>query len=54
MPVGKAAAILRAGRGQQWDAALVDALLRSATVRDLAARRGETLLGVPLASDAAA
>jgi HD-GYP domain-containing protein (c-di-GMP phosphodiesterase class II) len=54
MPVGKAVAILRAGRGQQWDAALVDALLRSATVRDLAARRGETLLGVPLASDAAA
>jgi putative nucleotidyltransferase with HDIG domain len=54
MPVGKAAAILRAGRGQQWDAALVDALLRSASVRDLAAQRGESLPGVPLAADAAA
>jgi putative nucleotidyltransferase with HDIG domain len=54
MPVGKAAAILRAGRGQQWDAVLADALLRSATVRDLAAQRGEPLPVVPLDSDAAA
>ncbi len=29
MPVGKAAAILREGRGQQWDAAVVDAFLRT-------------------------
>ncbi len=29
MPVEKAAAILREGRGTQWDAALVDALLRA-------------------------
>jgi len=29
MPVAKAAAILRAGRGTQWDAALVDAFVRS-------------------------
>jgi HD-GYP domain-containing protein (c-di-GMP phosphodiesterase class II) len=54
MPVGRAAAILRTGRGQQWDAALVDALLRSASVRDLAAQRGDPLPGVPLASDAVA
>jgi putative nucleotidyltransferase with HDIG domain len=54
MPVAKAAAILRAGRGQQWDAALVNALLRSAPVRDLAAQRGEPLPGGPLAVDAAA
>jgi HD-GYP domain-containing protein (c-di-GMP phosphodiesterase class II) len=54
MPVAKAAAILRAGRGQQWNAALVDALLRSAPVRELAAQRGELLPGGPLAADAAA
>jgi len=29
MPVAKAAAILRAGRGQQWDGAIVDAFLRT-------------------------
>jgi HD-GYP domain-containing protein (c-di-GMP phosphodiesterase class II) len=29
MPHAKAVAILRAGRGQQWDAALVDAFLRA-------------------------
>jgi HD-GYP domain-containing protein (c-di-GMP phosphodiesterase class II) len=29
MPVEKAASILRAGRGQQWDAAIVDAFLRT-------------------------
>jgi HD-GYP domain-containing protein (c-di-GMP phosphodiesterase class II) len=29
MPVAKAAAILRAGRNQQWDGAIVDALLRT-------------------------
>jgi len=29
MPVARAAAILRAGRGQQWDAAIVDAFLRT-------------------------
>jgi len=29
MPIPKAAGILRAGRGQQWDAAIVDALLRA-------------------------
>ncbi len=29
MPAAKAAAILRAGRGQQWDAAIVDAFLRT-------------------------
>jgi HD-GYP domain-containing protein (c-di-GMP phosphodiesterase class II) len=32
MPPEKAARILRAGRGQQWDAAIVDALLRSVDV----------------------
>ncbi len=30
MPVDKAVAILRQGRGQQWDAAIVDAFLRAA------------------------
>jgi len=29
MPIAKAAAILRAGRGQQWDATIVDAFLRT-------------------------
>ncbi len=29
MPISKAAGILRAGRSQQWDAAIVDALLRA-------------------------
>ncbi len=29
MPIGKAAAILREGRAQQWDATVVDAFLRT-------------------------
>ncbi len=32
MPVAQAAAILRAGRGTQWEAALVDAFLRTLPV----------------------
>lgn len=31
MPVSRAVEILRAGRGQQWDPAIVDAFLRSIT-----------------------
>ena len=54
MPVGKAAAILREGRGRQWEAALVDALLRGGAVRNLAEGRGETLPDVLTAPDAAA
>jgi len=34
MPIHKAASILRAGRGQQWDAAIVDALLRTLPLAD--------------------
>jgi putative nucleotidyltransferase with HDIG domain len=37
MPVAKAAAILCAGRGQQWDAAIVDAFLRTLPGEDAGA-----------------
>jgi len=34
MPIPKAAGILRAGRGQQWDARIVDAFLRTLSLED--------------------
>jgi putative nucleotidyltransferase with HDIG domain len=45
MPVAKAAAILQAGRHQQWDAALVDALLRTLPRDDGAAGPTATAAG---------